>query len=264
MHLWFWLPRLLQEQHGEKFLRYPPHPCSPPLLIPLPRAAAPPTHAMQFGIKETELLGGASWLMKDGVVDERWQAFMKFQIARARKLFEDAEAGVDLLDAKARWPVWSALILYRQVRKQRQHRHGPSFVLCVRRVVRGQSLLRAASCASLRSRSFPPPSLPHTCLPPHHTDPGCDRGQRLQQLHKARVRPQVAQAGQPSRRLCQGVAAAAQPRVQGRHGCRCHLQPAVMPVGLGWASLVQADSSSRPGVRSTTKQAAEPLIAGPD
>jgi phytoene synthase len=70
---------------------------------------------LQFGIKETELLGGGHRLIKDGVVDERWQAFMKFQIARARKLFEDAEAGVDLLDAKARWPVWSALILYRQI-----------------------------------------------------------------------------------------------------------------------------------------------------
>lgn len=80
------------------------------------RIYVPLDELQQFGIKETELLGGASRLInKDGVVDERWQAFMKFQIARARKLFEDAEAGVDLLDAKARWPVWSALILYRQI-----------------------------------------------------------------------------------------------------------------------------------------------------
>lgn len=70
---------------------------------------------LQFGIKETELLGGARGLIKGNQVDERWQAFMKFQIARARQCFEDAEAGVDLLDQKARWPVWSALILYRQI-----------------------------------------------------------------------------------------------------------------------------------------------------
>jgi phytoene synthase len=70
---------------------------------------------LQFGIKETELMGGARTLVKNGVVDERWQEFMKFQIARARKLFEDAEAGVDLLSQEARWPVWSALILYRQI-----------------------------------------------------------------------------------------------------------------------------------------------------
>lgn len=71
--------------------------------------------ALQFGIQETELLGGANRLIKNGQVDERWQEFMKFQIARARSIFEDAEAGVDLLDQKARWPVWSALILYRQI-----------------------------------------------------------------------------------------------------------------------------------------------------
>jgi phytoene synthase len=40
---------------------------------------------------------------------------MSFQIERAHALFADAEAGVNLLDAKARWPVWSALILYRQI-----------------------------------------------------------------------------------------------------------------------------------------------------
>jgi hypothetical protein len=48
-----------------------------------------------------------------GRIDDRWAAFMRFQIARARQCFADAEAGVDHLDADARWPVWSALILYR-------------------------------------------------------------------------------------------------------------------------------------------------------
>ena len=46
-------------------------------------------------------------------IDDRWQRFMKFQIARTRGYFADAEAGIDHLDADARWPVWSALILYR-------------------------------------------------------------------------------------------------------------------------------------------------------
>lgn len=50
-----------------------------------------------------------------GRIDDRWQRFMKFQIARARQFFADAEAGVDNLDSDARWPVWSALILYRCV-----------------------------------------------------------------------------------------------------------------------------------------------------
>lgn len=41
-----------------------------------------------------------------GKVDERWREFMRFQIKRARDYFEEAEAGVDNLDVKARWPVW--------------------------------------------------------------------------------------------------------------------------------------------------------------
>ena len=50
-----------------------------------------------------------------GKIDDRWQRFMKFQIARTRGYFADAEGGIDNLDADARWPVWSALILYRCV-----------------------------------------------------------------------------------------------------------------------------------------------------
>ena len=53
----------------------------------------------------TQVLGGMH-SPADGRMDERWRSFMKFQIARARECFADAEAGVDLLDAKARWPVW--------------------------------------------------------------------------------------------------------------------------------------------------------------
>jgi len=69
----------------------------------------------QFGISEAELLSGKLHVPSQGIVDQRWREFMKFQIARARKYFEEAEEGVDYLDVKARWPVWSALILYRQI-----------------------------------------------------------------------------------------------------------------------------------------------------
>ena len=48
-----------------------------------------------------------------GKIDDRWVAFMDFQIKRARQYFSDAQDGVNLLDENARWPVWSALILYR-------------------------------------------------------------------------------------------------------------------------------------------------------
>jgi 15-cis-phytoene synthase len=49
------------------------------------------------------------------VVDERWRSLMQFQIERARQFYTEAEAGVQLLSQDARWPVWSALMLYRQI-----------------------------------------------------------------------------------------------------------------------------------------------------
>ncbi|NJK41796.1 MAG: phytoene synthase [Acaryochloridaceae cyanobacterium SU_2_1] len=50
-----------------------------------------------------------------GVIDDRWRAFMQFQIYRARQFFAQAEAGISTLEQDARWPVWTALILYRQI-----------------------------------------------------------------------------------------------------------------------------------------------------
>ncbi|PZV15577.1 MAG: phytoene synthase [Leptolyngbya sp.] len=50
-----------------------------------------------------------------GVVDDRWCAAMAFQIERARQFYAEAEGGIGLLSEDARWPVWSALALYRQI-----------------------------------------------------------------------------------------------------------------------------------------------------
>lgn len=50
-----------------------------------------------------------------GVVDERWQALMRFQIQRALKFYGEAEKGISVLNPDARWPVWSALMLYRKI-----------------------------------------------------------------------------------------------------------------------------------------------------
>lgn len=41
-----------------------------------------------------------------GRIDDRWSSFMAFQIERARQIFAEAEAGVNLLEKNARWPVW--------------------------------------------------------------------------------------------------------------------------------------------------------------
>ena len=43
-----------------------------------------------------------------GLIDDRWQRFMQFQIERTRQIFAEAEAGVNLLAPDARLPVWCA------------------------------------------------------------------------------------------------------------------------------------------------------------
>ncbi len=51
----------------------------------------------------------------DGVIDDRWRSLMQFQIQRARQFYLEAERGISRLSPDARWPVWSALVLYRTI-----------------------------------------------------------------------------------------------------------------------------------------------------
>ncbi len=51
----------------------------------------------------------------NGVIDDRWRALMRFQIQRALKYYHEAEAGISRLHPDARWPVWTALMLYRKI-----------------------------------------------------------------------------------------------------------------------------------------------------
>ncbi|MBE9194096.1 MULTISPECIES: 15-cis-phytoene synthase CrtB [Synechocystis] len=51
----------------------------------------------------------------NGVNDDRWRRLMKFEIERARAYFEDAERGIRALNRDARWPVWTALMLYKGI-----------------------------------------------------------------------------------------------------------------------------------------------------
>lgn len=50
-----------------------------------------------------------------GVVDDRWRALMQFQIHRARKYFTESQTGISRLSPDARWPVWSALMIYSKI-----------------------------------------------------------------------------------------------------------------------------------------------------
>lgn len=73
-----------------------------------------PQELRQFGLTETGVLN-FEYVAADGSVDPRWKDFMRFQIKRARQCFAAAEEGVGDLHKSARWPVWSALILYRMI-----------------------------------------------------------------------------------------------------------------------------------------------------
>ena len=61
----------------------------------------------RFNYSEKELF--------DGVIDDRWRSLMKFQIQRAHKYYQLAERGIRSLHPDARWPVWSALMLYQGI-----------------------------------------------------------------------------------------------------------------------------------------------------
>jgi hypothetical protein len=75
---------------------HPPILCLTPRPFPAPAATGPPPAQLLKGLHTSAT----------GKIDDRWRRFMVFQIERARQYFADAEAGVDLLDPKARWPVW--------------------------------------------------------------------------------------------------------------------------------------------------------------
>jgi len=60
-----------------------------------------------FGLTESDLAAGR--------VDERWRKFMRFQIARARRLYAEAMPGIGLLHPDGRFAVAAAAILYRGI-----------------------------------------------------------------------------------------------------------------------------------------------------
>jgi 15-cis-phytoene synthase len=50
-----------------------------------------------------------------GIVDDRWRSLMQFQIHRARTYFTESQKGISRLSPDARWPVWSALMIYSKI-----------------------------------------------------------------------------------------------------------------------------------------------------
>ena len=195
-----------------------------------------------------QVLNGTLFAASTGRIDDRWRAFMQFQIARARQVkgskhalpstlpwslrqlalsrhicpcsesthlpllgvpgpqtFADAEAGVNLLDAEARWPVWCVHISLCQSRL--------GLLLCLPCYCHGMRQLFSPYASSYwYATALVPSSLPiwllQDCAGAVPPDPRRNRGQRLQQLHPARVRSQMAQAHLAARGLHAGQHAA--------------------------------------------------------
>ena len=61
----------------------------------------------RFGLSEGDI--------EAGTVDDRWRAFMRFQIARTRQLYEEAWPGIALLHADGRFAIGAAAELYRAI-----------------------------------------------------------------------------------------------------------------------------------------------------
>ncbi len=61
----------------------------------------------RFGLGEADIAAGT--------VDDRWRAFMRFQIARTRQLYEEAWPGIALLHTDGRLAIGAAAELYRAI-----------------------------------------------------------------------------------------------------------------------------------------------------
>lgn len=61
----------------------------------------------QFGLTEADIAAG--------VVDDRWRAFMRFQLDRTRQLYEEAWPGIGMLHKDGRFAIAAAAGLYRAI-----------------------------------------------------------------------------------------------------------------------------------------------------
>ena len=71
------------------------------------RVYLPQQELAEFGLDEEDLARGK--------VDARWQAFMRFQIERNRRLYQEAMPGISLLEGDGRFAIATAADLYQAI-----------------------------------------------------------------------------------------------------------------------------------------------------
>lgn len=75
------------------------------------RVYLPQDEMEQFGIREGDIAEG----VESGRITDRWREFMRFQIARARRLYAEAAPGIAMLDADGRFAIAAAAKLYEAI-----------------------------------------------------------------------------------------------------------------------------------------------------
>jgi phytoene synthase len=111
------------------------------------RMYLPLAELREFGLCEDDLARG--------VVDERWLAFMRFQVRRNRRLYAEALPGVALLDPRGRLGIAAAAELYRAILDDIEAHGGRVFDR--RAHVSGWNKLRRLPGIWLRVRRMQPP-----------------------------------------------------------------------------------------------------------
>lgn len=61
----------------------------------------------EYGVKEEDIA--------EGRINDKWRAFMRFQIRRARGLYDEARPGIQMLDPDGRFAIAAAAELYRAI-----------------------------------------------------------------------------------------------------------------------------------------------------
>ncbi len=83
------------------------------------RLYLPQDELNQFGLSDADI--------GNEINDSRWQAFMDFQIARNRQLYDEAQAGISMLNTDGRFAIGAAAGLYRAILDDIEARHGNVF-----------------------------------------------------------------------------------------------------------------------------------------
>jgi phytoene synthase len=75
------------------------------------RVYLPQTELAEFGLSEADIALG----IETGKYDNRWRAFMNFQVARTHQIYDEAWPGINMLNPEGRLAIAAAATFYRDI-----------------------------------------------------------------------------------------------------------------------------------------------------